>query len=208
LGALTGATAAALDELLSSAFLAAALALCLATVLTGGLHLDGLADSADALGTRLRQDALSVMRDHHIGAYGAIVLTLDLLVKTAALTVLTGEGLVVVALIAAGALSRASAVVLAALLPYARPAGGVGAALTMISWPRAAFACAAAAVCSLVVARVAGLVLLLLAVVLTLVLRRKLRTWLGGVTGDALGAAVELTETVSLVAAVTLIARA
>ena len=52
-------------------------------VLTGALHLDALADAADALTAPSRERALAIMRDHATGAYGTTALVLDLIVKTA-----------------------------------------------------------------------------------------------------------------------------
>src|SRR5918999_885579 len=66
LGALVGATAVGL-------------------AVTGALHVDGLADSADGLAGRDRDHALAIMRDHAVGTYGACALVLDLLAKTVAL---------------------------------------------------------------------------------------------------------------------------
>ena len=124
IGAAVGGTAllahAALPPLV-----AAALAVALGALLTGGLHLDALADVADALGARSRDEALEVMRDPRIGAFGTTALALDLIVKVAAVAALLGHGDVVLKLLVAGALARATAPPLAAALPYARGTGGV-----------------------------------------------------------------------------------
>ncbi len=124
LGAVVGGIAAGLASPLSP-LLAAALAIGAGTLLTGALHLDALADTADALGGRSRERALEIMRDHAIGAYGAAAIALDLLVKAAAIAALARDGHVLPFAIAAGALSRAVPVPLAAALPYARPGEGL-----------------------------------------------------------------------------------
>src|SRR2546427_5335192 len=85
------------------AFTAAALALVLGAVLTGGLHLDGLADTADALGADSRERALQIMRDPGIGAFGATALGLDLLLKASAIAALLQHGHLVLVLLVAGA---------------------------------------------------------------------------------------------------------
>src|SRR5262245_19528103 len=85
IGAAVGATAAGLAHVLP-ALVAAGLALALGAALTGALHLDGLADTADALGARGR--ALEAMRDHATGAFGTVALVLDLLVKAGAVAAL------------------------------------------------------------------------------------------------------------------------
>src|SRR5919109_3925045 len=79
IGAAVGLAAVLLDEPLP-ALPAAALALALGLLLTGAMHLDGLADTADALGGRSRAEALSIMRDHAVGTYGVAALIVDLLV--------------------------------------------------------------------------------------------------------------------------------
>jgi len=184
-GAAVGAATAGVALLAHLAFsplLSAALAVAAATALTGALHVDGLADTADALGGRTRERRLEIMRDSRIGTFGAAAVALDLLIKVAAVQQLVSHGLLP-ALIAAGALSRASSVVLAGWLPYARESGTGG----VLGRPsRLALAvCAPAAPISYP---------------FVLAYRRLL----GGVTGDALGAAIELTETLVLVVAAAL----
>jgi adenosylcobinamide-GDP ribazoletransferase len=204
IGAAVGATAAGLSHSLTP-LLAAAVAVALGALLTGALHLDGLADSADALGARSRTRALEIMRDHAVGAYGAVAIAIDLLLRTAALSALLGHGGVLRLAVAAGALSRLAPVALAALLPYARPGGGAGAPLTRGGRPRALVAAALAVGVAAAVAGSDGLVLAALTAVLVALGAVWLRHWLGGVTGDTLGAASELVELVVLVCAVALV---
>ena len=199
-GAAVGGVALALAHGLS-AWLAAVLALAAGTVLTGALHLDALADSADALGAPSRERALEVMRDHALGSYGAVAVALDLLVKAAALSALIKHGDILRATVVAGALSRAAPALLAALLPYARADAGLGASLTDAGSGRALFAVVASAALSVGLAGRHGAMLAATALVLTLVLAAQYRRWLGGVTGDTLGAAIELVEAAVLVTA-------
>src|SRR6266536_628958 len=86
-GGLIGAAAGGvvvLTHLALSPFLAAALGVAAATVLSGALHLDALADTADAIAGGSRERRLEIMRDSRIGSFGAAALALDLLVKVAA----------------------------------------------------------------------------------------------------------------------------
>jgi adenosylcobinamide-GDP ribazoletransferase len=169
---------------------AAALAVALELVVTGALHVDGLADSADGLAGRDREHALAIMRDHSLGAYGASALTLDLVAKTAALAS-TDD---VVAVIAAFALSRAAPLPLAAALPYAR-ADGTGRVLDRLPlWTAAPGVALALGVGVLAPAAIAAAVLVTAGV--WWLARRRLQ----GVTGDVMGAAVELTATAALIA--------
>jgi adenosylcobinamide-GDP ribazoletransferase len=184
---------------------AAALAVALGALLTGGLHLDALADVADALGTRTREQALEVMRDPRIGAYGTTALALDLIVKVGALAALLDHGDVVLKLLAAGALSRATAPPLAAALPYARAKIGTGSVLhgRVGAAPVVASSTLAGAAAVLLLGTT-GAAMVASTVILAAALAAWYRYWLGGTTGDALGAAIELTETVTLLVAVAL----
>jgi adenosylcobinamide-GDP ribazoletransferase len=204
IGAAVGATAAALAHALSP-LLAVSLALALGAALTGALHLDALADTADALGARTREHALAIMRDHTIGAYGAVAILLDLLIKAAALATLVGHAHVVRLAIAAGALSRMTPVLLSAALPYARSSGGLGEPLTGGGRRRAAAASLVALAIAVGAGGVDGAILGGCALAVAIVAWCVLRRWLGGVTGDALGATVELTEALTLVLAVALV---
>jgi adenosylcobinamide-GDP ribazoletransferase len=186
----------------STAPLAALLGVAAGAVLTGVLHLDALADTADALAAQTRERALEIMRDHAVGAYGAVALVLDLGLKAAALAALVGSHDALRAAVCAAAAARAVPVVLSSALPYARPAAGLGRVLGGTGRPRAVLAVVIAlAVCVLLHAA------LLLAVVagIALVCGLAARRWLGGVTGDVLGAAAELAETGALIAAVALL---
>ena len=186
-GAAIGAVCAAVNELTEPE-----LGLAAATLLTGALHLDALSDLADASGAGSRACALEIMRDSRIGAFGATALTLDLMVKRAALARCTPRQV-----IACGALSRTIPVVLAARLPYARPEG-TGASLAEGGGQRATAAVIAGALCALASTRAEGLRLNVVAAGAGLACERLLRRWLGGSTGDALGASLELTETLLL----------
>jgi adenosylcobinamide-GDP ribazoletransferase len=203
LGACVGAIAAALDRPLSP-LLACGLAVGAGTLITGALHIDALADTADALGARSSDRALEIMRDSTIGAFGATAIAIDLLIKTAALAQLARDTHVLRDAIAAGALSRVVPVLLAAVLPYARAREGTGAALTHAGGGRAGAGLVVAVAVAVLVAGRDGAVLGAAAVALGLAFWLGYRRWLGGVTGDALGAALEVTETAVLVIAVAL----
>lgn len=200
LGALVGGTAALLAPALP-ALLAATLAVALELALTGALHGDALADSADGLGGRDRDHALAIMRDHSLGAYGGAALTLDLLAKTVALAALAEHG-AVLPVVAAYAVSRAAPLPLAAALPYARSGGGTGRLLAERFGKRSALlglalAAAIAIAATGPEATTALASLLAVAVAVGALAHRRI----GGVTGDVMGAAVELTATLALIVA-------
>jgi adenosylcobinamide-GDP ribazoletransferase len=198
IGAAVGGTATALDGPLGP-LLAAALALALGAALTGALHLDGLADSADALAGTTRERALEIMRDHRIGAYGAAALSFDVVSKVAAVAQLTSN---VGAVVAAGALSRAVPVAISALAPYARSTGGTGSSVGTAPRLRAAGSVLLAAVIAVVLLHGDAIAPIVAALAGGAVLLGWMRRRLGGYTGDTLGAAAELTELAALVAAV------
>jgi cobalamin 5'-phosphate synthase/cobalamin synthase len=180
--------------------LIAVLVVALSAWMTRGLHLDGLADLADGLGGgSTREDALRIMRDPAVGAFGVVALVLLLAIKIAAVEALDSGH----ALVLAPALARWSAVPLGFFLPYAREGqGGLGAAMT-----------GGAGLLELL-----GSLVLALGLSFLVPLDFAIRSWaavllvsllvgglarrrLGGVTGDVLGASVELAEASVLVAA-------
>lgn len=203
-GAGIGAVAGGLADGLASslgATLAAVLGVAAATALTGVLHLDGLADTADALGATSRERALEIMRDHAVGAYGTTALVLGLAAKIAALAALAGRGDALRYAVCAAAVARVVPVGLSALLPYARSGEGLGRALGGAGWGRPLVALAlAAGFC----AWLHALPLLVVGAVVAVAVGVTARRWLGGITGDVLGAGAELTDIASLVTAVAL----
>lgn len=184
-----------------SPLLAAVLAVAALALLTRGLHLDGLADTVDGLASyRPPEGARAVMRSPEVGPLGAAALLLVPLTQVAALAAATGQGRGALALVVAVTTGRA-AVTLACTpsTPAAAPEG-MG-ALVAGTVPRAR----ALAVAGLVVVA-AGLAVPLLGAlaaltglgVAVLLLRHAVRR-LGGVSGDVLGALVEVTTAVVLV---------
>lgn len=209
-GAAVGALAAAVALGASAALTpqAGAVAGAVAGLLaTGALHLDGLADTADALGGRSRERALEIMRDHAVGAYGAAAVALDLILRTTLLAALLQGGEALAALVAAGAASRAAVPPLALRVAYARPHPGPGAALSPPRGGAARTALAVAVAAALLVAVLGAVVaaaVFAVAVAVAAACGAACRRRFGGVTGDTLGATVELVELASLVALVAL----
>jgi adenosylcobinamide-GDP ribazoletransferase len=203
-GAAAGGTAVLADRALSP-LLAAALAVAVAVALTGAMHVDALADTADSLGARTRERALEIMRDSRIGSFGAAAVVLDLLVKSAAIAELLDDGRALAALVAAGALSRAASPVLAAKLPYPRVDGGPGSVLTgRVSPPTAVAGAAGASAIAIAVLGVDGAIVVASVAASTAALGVAYLRRFGGATGDALGTATEVGETLALVVAAAL----
>jgi adenosylcobinamide-GDP ribazoletransferase len=203
-GAVAGGTALLAHRTLSP-LVAAALAVAVAVALTGALHVDALADTADSAGARTRERALEIMRDSRIGSFGAAAVVLDLLVKTAAIAELLDESRALAALVAAGALSRAASPALAALLPYPRVAGGPGSVLTgHVSPPVAAVGATTASAIAIAALGADGAIVVAAVAASTAALGVAYLRRFGGATGDALGTATEVGETLALVLAAAL----
>lgn len=205
LGAVSAATLFALAWLPPT--LAAVLLVALAAWLTGALHMDGLADTADGFGGgRTREDALRIMRDHCIGTYGAVALILLIVVKVLAIGALIERDAALPYLILAPALGRWTTVALSFLLPYARRGeGGLGAAVTdHVGWAELSEATIIAGALTLFVAGRSGAWCWLVVLVVTAFNARLCRRKIGGVTGDTLGANTEACEAAVFVLAVAL----
>ena len=183
------------------ALLHAALLLTAWVLLSGGLHLDGLADSADAWlgGFGDRDRTLLIMKDPRSGPIAVITLVLVLLLKFAALLALIEQGQTLVLLIVP-VLGRGALLGLFLTTPYVR-AGGLGQALADHLPRRAGWqvllACALGCV---LVAGWAGVWMLVVAASVFIWLRQMMLRRLGGCTGDTAGALLELLEMVVLVA--------
>ncbi len=183
------------------ALAAGALAVGLAALLTGALHYDALADTADAFGTSDRERALEIMRDHAIGAFGAIALIVVCLLDAALLGALAVQDDAALVGLAAGACARAGMLFPALALPNAREGEGQGQLLGGIGVVPVAGAAALALLLALP-AGWAGLAAVAAAAVAVLVLSVVAARKFGGVTGDVLGATAKLAETSALIAAV------
>lgn len=206
-GLLLGAMLAALAWLLRDAppLLSAALLLAAWVALTGALHLDGLADSADAWigglgGTAVenRERTLAIMKDPNCGPAGVVALLLVLLLKFAALASLPASAIVFLAL--APLLARSALTLAFITTPYVRRSG-LGAAL--VDAPR--MACALAVLACVALCAVAGwrgAVAAGAAMLVFFAWRRACIDRIGGTTGDTAGALAELTEAAVLVALV------
>ncbi len=166
--------------------------------LTGAVHLDGLADTADALGAgRDRDRALEILRDSRIGSFGAIALFFVLALKVLALAGLAGPPRLA-ALVLAPVASRWSMVAVGYRLEYLRPAGA-GSALGLDSARNLAIASLVALAAFMPFVSHATLGACLAAFLGTFAMRRFYVRWMGGVTGDLIGACGEIVETLVLV---------
>jgi adenosylcobinamide-GDP ribazoletransferase len=184
-----------------AAFAAAAIAVGVVTVLTGAMHVDALGDTADALAGPARDRRLEIMRDHALGAFGATAIALALVTQVALVAELATDGSALAGWAAAAAAARWAALPLAAALPYARP-DGQGRALSGSGLLAVLGAFLAAAAVAVAAQGVDGLWALAAATAVATILGGFFRSWIGGVTGDCLGATTMLAELAALAALV------
>ncbi|NQY27375.1 MAG: adenosylcobinamide-GDP ribazoletransferase [Piscirickettsiaceae bacterium] len=180
-----------------SYWVSAILTLTLWIALTGGLHLDGLADSADAwlggLGDKAK--TLLIMKDPASGPIAVVVLLMLLLIKFIMLAELIQQQ-AWLSIMATIILSRLALPLLLMTTPYVRP-NGLGAILVK-SLPRQSLRIMLASVAFLALIMIDFIPLLLFLAVL-LVLRYCMMQRLGGTTGDTAGAMVEILEVTLLI---------
>jgi adenosylcobinamide-GDP ribazoletransferase len=172
---------------------ASLLEVILLAALTGALHLDGVADTADGLyGQRTREKALAIMKDSRVGAMGLVAVLVVFCLKWSALAALDTHRFA--ALLLVPAYARGTMVLLMQALPYGRPEGGTGRDFFRSAIPRRANLGLLLPVgLSLLLGPrlvMLNLGFLLVTAALVFYYRRKI----GCITGDMLGAACEITE--------------
>jgi adenosylcobinamide-GDP ribazoletransferase len=181
---------------------AALVALGVGVLLTGGLHEDGLADTADGFGGGTDRDAkLAIMRDSRIGSYGVLALIFSVGLRAAGLAAIGGGGHVVAALIAAHAVARGALPLVLRMLEPAREDGlgaGVGRPVPAVAWSAAGIAALIALFALDFLPGIAALAATALVVAAGAALARR---QIGGYTGDVLGALEQSGETVMILAA-------
>jgi len=179
------------------AIIVAVLIILIEALLTGALHLDGVADMADGFGGgKTREDVLRIMRDHAIGAYGGVALIVIILLKLTAISTLIDRHCAEPYLIISAALGRWSTVLLSSSLPYARATGA--SVSDFVGWRELLAATIVALGIAVAFARISGIICCLGVAVVSAVMGYVCRARIGGVTGDTLGANVEISEAVVL----------
>jgi adenosylcobinamide-GDP ribazoletransferase len=200
IGALLGAAAAGaawlFPPVVSSAVLVGA-----SLLLTGAIHLDGLADCADAFyGRRDRETVLRILKDPRIGTMGGVAIGLSLLLRTVSFMSLP-TGVLILALPVASMFSRGVVLAAMRLLPYVRSESGIISAAAVTARTKGNGLLALGAVSSLLAAVLlpvpVGAALIALALFWRLSWRK-----IGGCTGDVLGATIEIAEIVFFLALV------
>jgi adenosylcobinamide-GDP ribazoletransferase len=203
-GLVIGLLVAGFDALLSLVFpplVCGTLDLLFLIIITGGIHLDGLADAADGiLAHRGRERGLEIMRDSRLGTWGAIALIAVLILDWSALATLTGSQGTWRFLLLAPIYSRTAMLLGVRSLPYGRPQGGMASNLFGTANP--AYAWCAGLIC-------AGAILLPAVTFVTVNLAFAVAVWgmirlykstMGCITGDMIGALNEIVQAAVLLA--------
>jgi adenosylcobinamide-GDP ribazoletransferase len=189
--------------------IAAALALAATTAVTGALHEDGLADTADGFGGGKDRDSkLAIMRDSRLGTYGACALFLSFLLRWSALAAIANPVAVAMALIASHMSARAPLPMFMRLVPRAR-GDGLSAGAGEPSAESAAAACMIGVIALCVaLGPLAGVIAIALLIGAGLLMGSLSRSQIGGQTGDVLGAFEQVNEVVVLLTAAAALSKA
>jgi adenosylcobinamide-GDP ribazoletransferase len=207
LAALPGALAFALADIWLGREIASLFAVIMLITVTGGLHLDGIADTADGLFSyRTRERMLEIMRDSTLGANGVIALVLTILLKLTLLAQIPDQG-ALFAVLATPVLGRTALTWHSASSCYAREVRGIGDYVNQTGLTQALAATAVSL--SLIVLLLAlfnvpstlipavAMLLILPSIALATLFAVYLKKRLGGITGDTIGASIELSEILS-----------
>ncbi|WP_425092098.1 adenosylcobinamide-GDP ribazoletransferase [Tropicimonas sp. S265A] len=187
--------------------LAAGMSLATLIMITGAMHEDGLADTADGLwGGWDPARRLEIMKDSRVGVYGVLALVLATGLRWTALTILLSGGAVtfITSMVAAAAVSRAAMAGVMNALPHARP-DGLSAHVGTVPVSAARGALLLAGFIALCTGLPAGLAAALAVLLVSLGVARIAKAKIGGQTGDILGAVQQSAEITALIALATVL---
>ena len=168
-------------------------------ILSGGLHLDGFMDTMDALGSGAEKErALEIMRDSRVGAFGVIGVVILLLLKFSFLQHIS-TGIFPEVLLVMLVLSRLAAVISMPLADYAREGYGLGKVLVDgVEWKEALVTTVFSLVVGLFIIGVKVFSIFFVLIIFIWLWSSYLKKKIGGITGDTLGAAIEMAEVLIL----------
>ena len=178
-----------------------AIALIIAEILiTGLIHIDGLADTADGLFSYAKKEKmLEIMKDSRIGTNGTVALILYFLAKAVFLTAVKPEYIILYPII-----SRMATSINAGLGEYARKKGMSNGIIEKNGKKDVAISIVITAVLSFGILGLKGLIVLALAILFILFFMENVKRKIGGITGDTMGASLELTAILVLFAGIIL----
>lgn len=167
-------------------------------LLTGGLHMDGLADTVDAfLSRKNKEEMLGIMRDSHIGVMGVLAIISIVLLKIAFLSSLTISSKAM-SLLLMCILSRWSLVLTMSLFPYARQEGKAKVFMKGINFKILVLSTIIALACTIAIWKIEGALVLIIIAVCSYIAGKFINNKIGGITGDTLGATNEIMEVIIL----------
>jgi len=199
-GLLMGMLAAGVAFFTSMAFpplVSAAVVLVLLMIFSGGLHMEGVSDTADGfLSSRPKEKILEIMKDSRAGPMGIIVVTSVLILKFSALSSVLESDLWRVAFLMPLA-GRCAIIIHMSLLKYARPSGLGSSICRKRPWITAIWSTLLLAAAGWQLFGAAGLLTVGICLTAVLLLALYFYRRLGGATGDTFGAACEIAETMT-----------
>lgn len=178
----------ALGKLTNNRLFIAVIAAACETIITGGLHLDGLADTFDAVFSyRPKEKMLEIMKDSRVGTNGVLILILYYLIKISCLTELNFKFIILMSV-----LSRLNSVINAGLGKYARE-NGMGDPMIRYTNNRGIFtAFIISALSAFILGGISFIVITVFTIFFGLWFLYAINKKIGGITGDTLGAVLEL----------------
>jgi adenosylcobinamide-GDP ribazoletransferase len=168
--------------------------------ITGLIHIDGLADTADGLFSYTEKEKiLEIMKDPRVGTNGAVALILYFMTKVILLSEIRPEYIILYPVI-----SRLSTSINAGLGEYARKNGMSNGIIAKNGKKEAVISIIITMILSFIILKVKGLIILIFAILFILLLMKGVKRKIGGITGDTMGASLELTSILVLLAGVVL----
>lgn len=171
------------------------LAIAANIAITGALHIDGLADTCDGIySSRSKDRMLEIMKDSRIGVNGALAILFDLALRISILLALNTTN-ILLAFVVSTVVSRSMLILLARVSKYAREGKGLGTLLIgQVSLITVLLVIFEATILISIILKIFGIVIILLTALLMLVFNKYIKSKIDGMTGDTLGAAVEISE--------------
>jgi adenosylcobinamide-GDP ribazoletransferase len=168
--------------------------------ITGLIHIDGLADTADGLFSYAEKEKiLEIMKDSRVGTNGAVALILYFMTKVILLSEIRPEYIILYPVI-----SRLSTSINAGLGEYARKNGMSNEIIAKNGKKEAVISIIITMILSFIILKAKGLIILIFAILFILLLMKGVKRKIGGITGDTMGASLELTSILVLLAGVVL----
>lgn len=188
------------DQLIANIILVISLIL-----LTGGIHMDGVADTADAfLSRKNKEEMLVIMRDSHIGSMGVLSLISIILLKVAFLSCASIQSKTAPLLLMC-VLSRWSMVFAMLLFPYARQEGKAKLLMSGINFKIFTLSTIIALACAFAIWKLKGVLVFMVIAAASYIAGRFINRKIGGISGDTLGALSESNEIIVLLSIIILI---